>query len=67
MLETPHKVGNYLKEELHVGVSDRIGRRVLQKVGLKCKMKQKKPKLTLLQIKGGLEFAKCHCHWNDDD
>ena len=30
-------------------------------------MKQKKPKLTLLQIKGQLEFARRHCHWTNDD
>ena len=28
---------------------------------------KKKPKLVLLQIKGQLEFARCHCHWTDDD
>jgi hypothetical protein len=28
-LETVHKVGNYLREELHVGMSDNIVRRVL--------------------------------------
>jgi len=32
-LETPHKVGNYLRKELHVGISDSILRRVLQKAG----------------------------------
>jgi hypothetical protein len=47
-LETAHKVGNYLREELHIGMSDNIVRRVLQKASLKCKVKQKKPKLTLL-------------------
>lgn len=66
-LETAHKVGNYLREELHVGMSDSTVRRVLRKAGLKCKVKQKKPKLTLLQIKRRLEFARCHCHWTDDD
>jgi hypothetical protein len=66
-LETAHKVGNYLREEPHVGMSDSTVRRVLRKAGLKCKVKQKKPKLTLLQIKGRLKFARCHCHWTDDD
>jgi hypothetical protein len=66
-LETAHEIENYLREELHVGMSDSIVRRVLRKVGLNCKVKQKKPKLTLLQIKGQLEFARRHCHWTDDD
>ena len=66
-LETAHKVGNYVREELYVGMSDSTVRRVLRKAGLKCKVKQKKPKLTLLQIKGRLEFARRHCHWIDDD
>ena len=66
-LEIVHKVGHYLREELHVGMSDSTVRRVLQKAGLKCKVKQKKPKLTLLQNKGRLEFARCCCHWTDDD
>ena len=30
-LETAHKVGNYLREELHVGMSDSTLKRVLQK------------------------------------
>jgi hypothetical protein len=51
-LEIAHKVGNYLREELHVGMSNSSVRRVLLKAGLKCKVKQKKPKLTHLQIKG---------------
>ena len=50
-LETVHKVGNYLRKELHVGMSDGIVKRVLQKAGLKCKVKKKKPMLTLLQIR----------------
>ena len=66
-LETTHKIRNYLREELHVGKSDSIVKRVLQKAGSKCKIKLKKPKLTLLQIKGQLEFANRHCHWIDDD
>jgi hypothetical protein len=66
-LETAHKVGNYLREELHVGMSNSIVRRVLRKACLKCKVKEKKPKLTLLQIKGRLEFSRHHCHWTDDD
>jgi transposase len=51
-LEIVHKVGNYLRKELHVGMSDSVVRRVLRKAGLKCKVNKKKPKLTLLQIKG---------------
>ena len=47
-LETAHKVRNYLREELHVGMSNSTVRRVFRKAGLKCKVKQKKPKLTLL-------------------
>ena len=43
-LETIHKVGNYLRKELHVGMSDSTVRRVLQEAGLKCKMKQKNTK-----------------------
>jgi len=38
-LEIAHKVGNYLGEELYVGMSDSIVKRVLQKVCLKCKVK----------------------------
>ena len=49
-LEIAHKVGNCLRKELHVGMSDSTVRRVLQKASLKCKVKQKKPKFTLLQI-----------------
>jgi hypothetical protein len=30
-------------------------------------VKQKKPKLTLLQIKRRLEFARRQCHWTTDD
>ena len=37
-LETAHKVGNYLKEELHIGMSDSTVRKVLQKAGFKCKV-----------------------------
>ena len=66
-LESALKVGNHLREELHVCVSDSIVRRVLSKASLKCKVKQKKPKLTLLQIIGQLRFARRHCHWIDDD
>jgi transposase len=40
-LETAHKIENYLREELHVGMSDNTVRRVLRKAGLKCKVKQK--------------------------
>jgi hypothetical protein len=65
--ETAHKVGNYLREELHVGISDSTMKRVLREASLKCKVKQKKPELTLRQIKAKLEFAKRHCHWTDDD
>ena len=63
-LETAYKVGNYMKEELY---RDSTLWRVLPKGGLKCKVKEKKPKLRLLQNKGRLEFARCHCHWIDDD
>ena len=31
-----HKVGNYLREELYVGMGDSTVRKVFQKVGLKC-------------------------------
>ena len=51
-LEIAYKVGNYLREELHIGISDSTVTRVLRKAGLKCKVKQKKPKITMIQIKG---------------
>ena len=38
-LEIAHKVGNYLRKELHVGMSDSTVKRVLQKADLKCKVK----------------------------
>jgi len=38
-LETAHKVGNYLREELRVDMSDSTMKRVLRKVALKCKVK----------------------------
>jgi hypothetical protein len=38
-----------------------------KKTCLKLKVKQKKPKVALLQIKGRLECARRHCHWTDDD
>jgi len=66
-METAYKVGNYLREEVHVDMSDSIVRRVLCEAGLRCKVKPKKPKLTFLQKKARLEFARCHLHWIDVD
>ena len=43
-LETAQKVANYLREELHDGMSDSIMRITLRKTSLKCKVKQKKSK-----------------------
>lgn len=37
--EIAHKVENYLRKELHVGMSDNTVKRVLCEAGLKCKVK----------------------------
>lgn len=60
--KTTLKVRNYLRNELHVDMSDNNIKIVLSEVNLKFKVNQKKSKLLLYQVKARLKFTKCHFH-----
>ena len=57
------KVANHVHRECQVIVSVDTMRRALHVVGLRSKVKQKKPKLNQKHIKEWLKFARRHEYW----
>ena len=52
-----------VRNELGVRVSDLTVHRVLKRLGLSSRVKQKKPKLTTKHIRDRLDFVKRHQNW----
>lgn len=56
------KVGNYIRKDLYIGMNNSTMKKILCEADLKCKVKQKKPKVILCEVKIRFEFAKLYCH-----
>lgn len=65
--QTAQSVSKKLKEYFSISASRKTVARALVKSGMKAGVKQKKPKLSLKNVKARLDFAKQHKDWTLED